>query len=67
METVTVSSEYQVVIPRSVRKLLGIRPGQKLHVIPHRNRRELIPQEPIQNARGFLKGIDTTVQREADH
>ena len=66
METVTVSSKYQVVIPRAVRKLLGIRPGQKVQVIPFRNRIELIPQEPIQEARGFLKGIDTTVEREAD-
>jgi AbrB family looped-hinge helix DNA binding protein len=66
METVTVSSKYQVVIPRAVRKLLGVRPGQKVQVIPFRNRIELILQEPIQEARGFLKGIDTTVEREAD-
>jgi AbrB family looped-hinge helix DNA binding protein len=66
METVTVSSKYQVVIPRAVRKLLGIRPGQKVQVIPFRNRIELILQEPIQEARGFLEGIDTTVEREAD-
>jgi AbrB family looped-hinge helix DNA binding protein len=66
METVTVSSKYQVVIPRAVRKLLRIRPGQKVQVIPFRNRIELILQEPIQEARGFLEGIDTTVEREAD-
>ncbi len=28
----TVSTKYQVVIPKAVRKQLGIHPGQKLHV-----------------------------------
>lgn len=63
---VTVSPKYQVVIPRSIRELLGIRPGQKVQVIQYENRIELIPLRPIQETRGFLKGIDTTVEREPD-
>jgi len=66
METVTVSSKYQVVIPRSIRKVLGIRPGQKVQVIQYENRIELIPLRPIKKTRGFLKGINTTVERELD-
>jgi len=66
MDTVTVSPKFQVVIPQAVRKLLGIRPGQKVRVIPYENRIELIPVEPVQNSRGFLEGIDTSVDREAD-
>ncbi len=64
METVTVSSKFQIVIPRTVRKSLNIRPGQKIQVIPYDNRIELILLRPIQETRGFLKGIDTTVERE---
>jgi len=64
METVTVSSKFQIVIPRTVRKSLNIRPGQKIQVIPYDNRIELILLRPIQETRGFLKGIDTTVKRE---
>jgi len=66
MDTATVSSKFQVVIPLRVRRALGIRPGQKVQVIPYEGRIELIPLEPIKRTRGFLKGIDTTVQREPD-
>lgn len=66
MEVVTVSPKYQVVIPLSVRRTLGIRPGQKVQVIPYEGRIELIPLKPIREMRGFLKGIDTTIERDAD-
>ncbi len=64
MDTVTVSPKFQVVIPLKVRKLLGMKPGQKMHVIAYDNQVVLIPVRPIQQARGSLKGIDTDVQRE---
>ncbi|HLC41993.1 MAG TPA: AbrB/MazE/SpoVT family DNA-binding domain-containing protein [Methylomirabilota bacterium] len=66
METTTVSTKFQVVIPLRVRRALGIRPGQKIQVIPYEGRIELIPVRPIRRARGFLRGIDTTVEREPD-
>ena len=66
METVTISRKFQVVIPRAIRGDMGLKPGQKLQVIAHDNRIELIPVRPIRQMRGFLKGIDTSVEREAD-
>jgi AbrB family looped-hinge helix DNA binding protein len=66
METSTISTKFQVVIPLRVRTALGLRPGQKVHVIPHEGRIELIPVEPVETLRGFLRGIDTHVEREAD-
>ena len=66
METTKVSPRYQVVIPARIRRALGIRPGQKLQVIPYEGRIELIPVVPIKRARGFLKGIDTAIEREPD-
>ncbi len=66
METVTVSPKYQVVIPQKVRESLGIKPGQKIQVIQYGGRIELIPVKSIKESRGFLKGIDTTVEREPD-
>jgi AbrB family looped-hinge helix DNA binding protein len=66
METVTVSPKYQVVIPSRVRRLLGVKPGQKVKVILYDNRIEMIPVKPVEEARGFLRGIDTAVERESD-
>jgi AbrB family looped-hinge helix DNA binding protein len=66
METVTVSPKYQVVIPSRIRRRLGVEPGQKVKVILYDNRIEMIPVKPAKEARGFLKGIDTTVERESD-
>ena len=66
METVTVSPEFQIVIPRSIREFLGLEPGQELQAIKYENRIELIPLKPIREMRGFLKGIDTTIEREPD-
>ena len=66
METVTVSPKYQVVIPSRVRQALGVEPGHKVKVILYDNRIELIPVKPIREARGFLRGIDTAIDREND-
>ena len=64
MHTVTVSSRFQVIIPRRIRKALSIEPGQKVRVILYDNRIEMIPVRPIGELRGLLRGIDTTVERE---
>lgn len=61
METVTVSSKYQVVIPRAIRQSLGIQPGQKVQAFLYGNRIEFVPLKPMRQMRGFLKGIDTTL------
>jgi AbrB family looped-hinge helix DNA binding protein len=66
MDAVTISPKFQVVIPREVRKRLGLTPGQKVQVIVVDDRIELVPVRPIRKMRGFLKGIDTRVERDAD-
>jgi AbrB family looped-hinge helix DNA binding protein len=66
MLTVTVSPKYQVVIPKTVREALKLRPGQKMQVVEYVGRIELIPERDIKELRGFLKGIDTEFKREED-
>ncbi len=66
METVTPSPKFQVVIPKQVRHALKLSPGQKIQIVVHQNRIELIPVESIKKMRGFLRGIDTRVPRESD-
>ena len=66
MQTVTLSPKYQVVIPKSVRNVLNLRPGQKMQVIEYNGRIEFIPERDIAELRGFLKGINTEFEREKD-
>jgi AbrB family looped-hinge helix DNA binding protein len=66
MTTLTVSSKYQIVLPAHMRANLGIKPGEKLHAIEYAGRIELVPVRSMQSARGSLRGIDTTVDRDVD-
>ena len=66
MPTVTVSTKYQVVIPKKFRETLKIRPGQKIQILQYEGRLEFIPLRPIKSLRGSLRGIDTNVERDAD-
>jgi AbrB family looped-hinge helix DNA binding protein len=66
MPTVTISPKYQIVIPREIREKLQLTPGQKVQVISYSNRIEVIPEKKISDMRGFLRGIDTLFEREAD-
>ncbi len=66
MQTVTVSPKYQVVIPKRIRDTLQLKPGQKMRVIEYDGRIEMIPDRDISELRGFIKGINTDIQREND-
>ena len=66
MVAVTVSPKYQVVIPKEVRESMGIFSGQKIQVLIYQNRIELIPIKPMKKMKGFLKGINTDVDRDDD-
>ncbi len=59
MSVVTVSSKYQVVIPQDVREKMHLRPGQKVIVIEKDGVVHLIPEKPIKELRGFVKGVTT--------
>lgn len=66
MDVVTISPKFQIVIPRNVRERLNLSPGQRVQAVVYDGRVELIPVRPAKALRGFLKGLDTTVLRDAD-
>lgn len=66
MQSVTVSPKYQIVIPKTVREALKLRPGQKMQIVECAGRIELIPERDIKELRGFLKGMNTKFKREED-
>jgi AbrB family looped-hinge helix DNA binding protein len=66
MYTATISSKYQVVIPREVREQFGLKPGQRIAFIPFKKTLRVVIVPPIEQARGMLKGMDTEGYREED-
>jgi AbrB family looped-hinge helix DNA binding protein len=66
MYTTTISSKYQVVIPREVRKQFGLKPGQKIAFIPFEKTLHVVIVPPIEQARGMFKGLDANNLREEE-
>ncbi len=66
MLTVTVSPKYQVVIPKKIRNDLSLKPGMKLQILRFGERIEFVLVKSASEMKGFLKGLDTTVDREED-
>ena len=63
MKPITISSKYEVVIPKEIRERLNLKPGQQLRPIVYGDGITLIPVRPVKEMRGFLRGIDTDVPR----
>ena len=66
MSVVTVSPKYQVVIPKEIREEMDIKPGQKVHMLGYKGNIVLVPLRPVEELRGYIKGIDATFEREDD-
>jgi len=66
MDTITISSKYQVVIPTRIRKLFHLKPGQKVMFIPYKNSLRMVIVPPIEAGKGFLEGMDTTIERDEE-
>lgn len=64
----TISSKYQVVIPKPAREHLNLKPKQKLTVIEKDGMLILMPQISLEELRGIASGADTEGYREKkDH
>jgi AbrB family looped-hinge helix DNA binding protein len=57
MTPITVSSKYQIVIPREARQKLGITSGTRLQAIPEATGLRLVKEPSIDELRGLLKGM----------
>jgi len=66
MNTVTISSKYQVVIPRPIREQFNLKPKQKIMFIPYNQTLRVVIVPPIEQARGMFPGIDSDPQREKE-
>ena len=66
MNQATVSSKYQIVIPSEIRKEYGIKAGQHIFFVKSNSGILIIPQIPLSELFGKLKGIDTTIERDEE-
>lgn len=60
----TISSKFQVVIPKQARQRLNLKPRQKLTVIEKDGMLVLIPQRNLEELRGIAAGANVAGYRE---
>jgi AbrB family looped-hinge helix DNA binding protein len=66
MAQAVVSTKYQVVIPRDIRRDIGLKTGQVVQIIAKGGVITMVPDQPISRMRGFLKGMKTGKLREKE-
>jgi AbrB family looped-hinge helix DNA binding protein len=66
MPQTVVSSKYQIVIPKEVRKKIDLEKGQILQVVVRNGVITLVPDRPLRELRGFVKGMGSTGLRDKE-
>ena len=61
MEATTLSTKYQLVLPKALGESMDFKPGQRFVVRASDHGIELLPCEPVGALRGFLEGADTSL------
>jgi AbrB family looped-hinge helix DNA binding protein len=64
MVMTTISSKFQIVIPKEVREKLRLSRKQRLHVMAKGGIITLVPEVPLKSLKGALKGMSKTDLRE---
>lgn len=66
IETTTVSTKYQVVIPREIREKFHIKPGQRVKFICYNNDIHMVIVPDVKDAYGYLKVTDSNIERDEE-
>ena len=64
MATTTISTKFQIVIPKEVRNKLHLSPQQRLQIVEKGGVITLVPEVPLKLLKGTLKGMSKTDLRE---
>ena len=64
MATTTISTKFQIVIPKEVRDKLHLTPQQRLQIVEKGGVITLVPEVPLKSLKGLLKGMSKTDLRE---
>lgn len=65
-DTATLSSKFQISIPKAVREHQRWEAGQKLVFVPKGNGVLLVPASPLAELRGIARGADPEGYRDRD-
>jgi AbrB family looped-hinge helix DNA binding protein len=66
MTSVSLSPKFQIVIPKEVRALFKLVPGQQMQVRAVDGHIEVVPELPMSALRGMCRGIDTSVPNDVE-
>jgi AbrB family looped-hinge helix DNA binding protein len=66
MSSVALSPKFQIVIPKDVRNLFNLSPGQQMQVRAVGGKIEVTPELPMSAARGMFPGIDSNVPNDPE-
>jgi AbrB family looped-hinge helix DNA binding protein len=66
MQIATISSKFQISVPKKIREQLHIKPGQQFIFVLKGDCLELVPKRDIKEMRGALAGADTKHIRDRD-
>lgn len=61
---ITISSKYQIALPRSIRERLELQPQQKLTVLEKDGMIILMPQVKLEALRGIARGANVSDYRD---
>jgi AbrB family looped-hinge helix DNA binding protein len=64
MAQAVVSPKFQVVIPKAVRREIGLKSGQVVQIISKGGVITMVPDQPLERMRGYLRGMKTSALRE---
>jgi AbrB family looped-hinge helix DNA binding protein len=66
MPQTVVSSKYQIVIPKEVRAKIDLEKGQILQVVVRNGVIMLVPDRPLAELRGFVRGMESSEIRDKE-
>ena len=66
MAHAVVSTKFQVVIPKEIRRDIGLKSGQVVQIIAKSGVITMVPDQPIGTMKGYLKGMKSRALREKE-
>ena len=66
MTTATLSSKFQILIPKEVRETMGFEPGQKFDFVVHGGSLKIVPQRSMRGLFGMAAGAKPFERDRAD-